>query len=306
MQADLIKLYCDVAEQGSFSRGAEMNGVTQSAASQRINGLEKDLGNVLLLDRTKRPLVMTEAGKLFFQEGRRLLERYEQLLKRVKEIRGQMAGQLRIAAIYSAGIDLLNQVREDFDKLHPSAEVEIDYLQPDRVYDEVKAGKCDFGILSYPERWRGLASIPLRDERMVVVCLPDHPLASRQVIHPADLDDARLVSFDLALPIGRRIEAYLKLHDATPEITGHLDNVDTIKTYVRDLGAVAILPDRTVWREVDRGLLAAVRLEPPLVRPIAIVHLKNKSLGLLARTFCDYLLKHNAAKRADLGATTTA
>jgi DNA-binding transcriptional LysR family regulator len=87
-----------------------------------------------------------------------------------------LRGEVTIAAIYSSGIDLMNQVKAAFEREHPRADISITYLQPDAVYDSVRHEQCDIGILSYPQRWAGVAWIPLREEVMAVVTRAGHPL----------------------------------------------------------------------------------------------------------------------------------
>src|SRR5690606_18096178 len=123
---------------------------------------------------------------------------------------------------------------------------------------------CDLGILSYPERWRRVGGISLRDEPMAVVCRPEHELAQRGRVEAADLAPFEMVTFDQDLPVGRRIRRYLREHGASPRVVAWFDNIDTIKNAVAVTDRFAILPTRTVSREVAAGDLATVRLEPEL------------------------------------------
>ena len=75
-------------------------------------------------------------------------------------------------------------------------------------------------------------------------------------------------------------------------MSGEFDNVDTIKTYVAETGVAGIVPWRTVQREVRAGTLAAVPLEPALVRPVAVVYPRHVERGPLVRAFADYLIEH--------------
>ena len=143
----LLRLFCDVARYQSFSRAAEEHGVTQSAASQRIGALEKDLG-VTLIDRSVRPLGLTTAGELFYKEAANIVRRYENLVQKIAHLQRQPSGHVHVDAIYSAGIDLLNHVHAAFVKQYPQVAVSIEYKQPEEVHDAVRAGRCDLGIVS--------------------------------------------------------------------------------------------------------------------------------------------------------------
>ncbi len=308
MPLEMISLFCDVAEAGSVSRAAEARNITQSAVSQRMMALEKELG-VRLIDRSHRPLQLTEAGQVYYNGCRKIVDQYEGLCAQLRRPGAALRGEVTIAAIYSAGIDLLNRVQSDFESAHPQTQVLIHYLQPDAVCRRVRDRLCDFGILAFAQRWRDLASIPLRDELMVVVCHPQHPLAGRESVHASDLDGQPLVMFDAHLPVRRRLVSYLKSHGAAAEVAASFDNIDTIKTYLAATrSAAAILPRRTVGREVAQGLLKQVALAPTFTRPLAVVHDRDRPLGPLARSFIETLKARSSDAEAEkpAAATTTA
>jgi len=288
MQLDAIQLFCDVARTGSFSRGAGMHGITQSAASQRIMALERDLG-VTLIDRTKRPLELTGRGTVYQRGCEDIIGRYEQLKQQVTAMAGQISGTVHVAAIYSAGIDLLNQVAEDFQREHPQVEVVVQYRQPARVHEQVKSHAVELGILSYPDRWGDLYARPLRNETMVVVGRPDHPLAGGEALAPADLAGQPLVGFESSLPIADRIAEYLRRHGVAPQLSHTFDNIDTIKSYLTWSEEVAILPQRPVRHEVEQGQLTAIPLRPKLQRPVTIVTDPQRPLSAPAEAFAEAL-----------------
>ncbi len=293
MQIETIKLFCDVAEHRSISRAAALHEITQSAASQRLMALERDLG-VQLIDRSTRPLQLTAAGDLYHRGCRDIMDRYEKLQRQTAALHQvpALTGEVRIASIYSAGIGLLNQIIRTFRREQSRCRVQIEYQHPEVVHDRLLHDQCDIGIISYPHRWRGLSSIALRDEAMVLICRPDHELAGREAVRPADLVEQPLVAFDNHLPIRRHLTGYFREVGIAPNIAHRFDNVDTIKTYVSETPTVAIVPGRTVMRELEQGILAAVRLEPALSRPIAIVYHKGRELPPAVQAFADFLLKH--------------
>lgn len=290
-----LRLYVDVARCHSFSQAATLHGITQSAVSQRIGQLEKRLG-VRLLDRSSRPLALTEAGQLFLTGAEDILERFERLEGRISAISDPSLGYVQVAAIYSAGIDLLQQVVQAFSTRHPRVRVEIVYQRPDEVYRRVLDRECDLGLVSYPQRWRKVEVLPLREEVMVVVCHPGHPLAGHSRLHAADLSSYEMITFDTDLPAGRRIRQYLKDHGATPRIVHCFDNIDTLKTAAAVTDRFSILPRRTVRKEVEAGTLRAIELQPHLTRPIGIIFRpRGKNEGAFSpatQTFVDFLFEY--------------
>ncbi|MEM9915048.1 MAG: LysR family transcriptional regulator [Planctomycetota bacterium] len=290
-----LRLFSDVARCHSISLAAEMHGITQSAASQRINQLEKRLG-VTLLNRAVRPLELTDAGKVFLAGVGDVLQRYDRLERAVMARADRPSGVVRVSAIYSSGIDLLRQASESFEQKHPQITVQIAYEKPDAVYASVMEGRADLGLLSYPERFKKVGVIALRDEEMAVVCPPNHALARQTTVDAQQLSGQEMVSFDTDLPVGRRIAQYLKQHDATPVTAHSFDNLDTIKSAVAATDRFAILPQRTVRHEVEAGTLAVVNLTPRLIRPMGLItprpRKQHAALPPATAVFVDFLTHH--------------
>src|ERR1700733_1686530 len=97
------KLFRDVAHARSLSRAAAMNGISQSAATQHIQELEKRLG-IQMLDRSTRPLGLTAAGKLYAELCRDVLRREEDFMVALDGVKTDVDGTVRIASIYSIGL----------------------------------------------------------------------------------------------------------------------------------------------------------------------------------------------------------
>lgn len=309
---DALRLYADIARLRSLSQAAVRHGITQSAASQRMAHLEKDLG-FALLDRSVRPLGLTPAGRVYLagvQEALAALDNAEAQAKALIAERGsaaeprplrlQVRGEVQVAAIYSAGMELLTGLIEAFEKTHPGVTITVDYQKPDATHRAVIEGRADFGIVSYPERSPALRILPLREEPMGLVSPPQpastaHALAMGAAggVRAADLVEVAMLGFDLNLPIGRRIERHLKQHGCDDPLIEHrFDNIDSVKSAIFATGLPAILPLRTVGREVAQGALRAVPLIPKLVRPVAIITPKDTSLmSPAAKAVLEELLK---------------
>ncbi len=292
-----LRIFCDVADLRSFSRAAELHGITQSAVSQRIHHLEERLGTKLL-DRSKRPFVLTPAGDLVAREGRELVARYDTLARSVARLDPERGGSVRVHAIYSAGIALLNQLRTEFQRRRPELDVQIEYEPPAAVAESVRTGRCDFGIVSYPEQWPGLQSRPLREEPMCLACGVHHELAGEERVRAADLDGRELIHFTHELPAARHIRSYLVENGADAVLAQRLDNIDTFKSMLQATDYAAILPLRTFLAEVRAGLLAAVPLEPSLERPMGIVYARRR-LRAAARDFAAFLVENAGPLTAD-------
>ncbi|MBI2204883.1 MAG: LysR family transcriptional regulator [Candidatus Rokubacteria bacterium] len=289
MHLETLRLYCDIVRHRSFSRGAEEHFVTQSAASQAVAQLEGQLG-VPLIDRTKRPLVVTPEGTTFFEACREILGAWDKARADVGAVKARVDGTVRVAAIYSLGLHDVSRHMQRFHALYPDARVQLDCLHPHKVVDAVTSGAADVGIMSYPPAMRSLSTVPLRDEPMAFVCHPRHRLARRRTVRPADLNGEAFVAFDPELTIRRAIDRALRQANVKVNIVMAFDNIETIKQAVIIAAGVTILPRHTVQNEVGVGALSVVPLAiPELVRPVGIIHRRQKPLSPAVSRFIQLL-----------------
>jgi DNA-binding transcriptional LysR family regulator len=184
----------------------------------------------------------------------------------------------------------MSQYVDRFTTEHPHARVHVDYLHPDRVYEKVRDGTADFGLVSCPRHSRQWDIVPWREEMMVLVCSPAHPLAQLKSIRPQDLEGEKFIAYDRNLPIRRHIDRFLRKHKVAVALAFEFDNIENIKQAVEVSAGVALLPDITVRREVHSGTLVAVPLSGSgLVRPMAIIHRRHHKLSSTALRFLDML-----------------
>lgn len=289
MHIKSLKVFCDVVRRRSFSRAARENGLSQSGASQLVQQLEERLA-VKLIDRSKRPFVLTTEGEVFYDGCRDLVERYDALEDQVRTLHQEVVGRVRVASIYSVGLHHMSRCIQDFLSRHPKANVRLEYLHPHRVYDAVENDTADLGLVSYPKSSRTMRAIHWRVEPMVLVCAPRHRLAGESSVAWSELQGEKLVGFDSDLTIRREIDSVLSSHGIDAQVVMEFDNIETIKRAIEIDAGVSLLPAPTVVREVETGSLVAVPLENnELVRPLGIIYRRGKQLNTTARRFIELL-----------------
>lgn len=293
MDLSQLHLFRDIVQTRSISRGAALNGVTQSAASQTLQELERVLG-VQLLDRSRRPLEVLPAGKLFYEFGRDVLRRHQEFLVGLEEVRGDAGGCVRIASIYSVGISEMTRLEAEFARRLPAAQLEVSYLRPEKVYQAVVDDRADLGLVSYPEPTREVIVLPWREEPMVIACAPTHPLASAGSIRSDDLTRVEFIGFDEDLPISRDIERFLREQGVRVRTVMRFDNIQSMKEALRLGHAVSLLPAPILRDEVAEGRLRAIPLEKPLSRPLGIIHRRRRTFTRAAQAFLDLLREPSA------------
>ncbi len=277
-----------------MSKGGAVCGVSQSAASQHVQEVERQL-SVALFDRSKRPLELTPAGKLYYDFCRDVLERHEQFELALEQLKGAVEGTCRVASIYSVGLSEMSRLQDEFSARHPAAHLHVEYERPDRIYESVRNGAADLGLVSYPLATREIAAIPWRVEEMHVAVPPAHLLAARDVVAPKDLEGMDYVGFDEDLPISREVNKYLRGQGVSVNQAMHFDNIQMVKEAVALGSGVAILPARTMRAEIAQGRLVAVKLNSPgITRPIGVVHRRRKKFNAATQSFLDLLLSSEA------------
>lgn len=289
MTFESLYLYCDVIRLGSFSSGAAAHHVSQPAASQAVRQLEEELGTQLI-DRTKRPFMVTPEGRAFFEACQNLLEAYEKAKAEVTGKRSLVTGTVRVAVIYSVGLQDMSRYVQQFTSRYPEAKVRLAYLHPDKVVEAVIDDEADLGILSFPRPHRSLTIVPWHSEPMVFVCHPRHRLARRRAVAVSDLSGEDFVAFERGLSIRKAIDRVLRQGGVRVHVVMEFDNIETIKQAIETRAGSSILPRPSVSREIDKRILAAVRLDTPdLVRPVGIIHRRQKRLTPAAVKLLEFL-----------------
>jgi DNA-binding transcriptional LysR family regulator len=284
-----LKIFCDLARSRSFSQAALMNGISQSAVSQVVHQLEMRLG-VRLVDRSTRPLDLTPAGKALSEGGRSILDQYAELEAAIRNGQVDWMSNVQVAAIYSVGLRDMSRYIERFSLSHPQTEVNIEYLHPHRVYEKVLQGTVDFGLVSFPRRTRELAFLPWREEEMLLACTPDHPLAANRTIRLSQISGCRYVGFDRDLVIRKKIDSFLRKRGVTVDVVLEFDNIENVKKALEVSGAVALLPEPMLQREVQSGVLSAIPLaDCRLVRPLGIIFRRHSKVSSTVSAFIDLL-----------------
>jgi DNA-binding transcriptional LysR family regulator len=153
------------------------------------------------------------------------------------------------------------------------------------VYEAVLDGDADLGFISYPDHRRDLTVIPWRDERMTVAVYPSHPLASRKMARPEDLDGQNFVAFDEEVIIRRELDRFFRESGVTVNTVMQFDNIQSIKEAVALGSGISILPERAMQAEVQQRRLVSVPLHAQLLRPVAVIHRRKKKLNLAGREF---------------------
>lgn len=285
MQIESLKVFCDLAETESFTRAAQINGVTQSAVSQQISSLERQFKS-LLIERSKKKFRLTREGQVLYEYSKQIIQTYESLFSKLQEIKNVISGAIRVATIYSIGLHDLPPYLKKFLKSYPTVNVHVEYRRSNQVYDDVLSNVVDIGLVAYPNKDPKLEVVALRKDVMVVICHPEHPFAKRKTVKLNELNGMKFIGFQPDIPTRQAIDRVLKESEVQVHHVMEFDNIETVKRAVEINAGIAIVPQGTVEQEIAKQTLMEVRLEDvQLHRPLAAIYKKNKVLSPAVKQF---------------------
>jgi DNA-binding transcriptional LysR family regulator len=285
MHLETLKVFCDVVETKSFSVAASQNYVTQSAVSQQIRMLEEKYGKQLL-ERTRGNVQLTPAGEILYQVSKEIVQRYQDLEARLQAVSKIVSGTVRVATVHSIGLYELSSQLKGFLRACPQVQLQLEYSRSTKIYDDALKGGIDLGIVAYPARRPGITIIPLREDRLVLECAPQHPLAKHRQVSVKKLAGEPLVGFERDIPTRKETDRVLRRHDIDTRYVMELDNIEIMKRVVEIGLGVALLPEHAVRPEVRGGTLAAVQMSDEVfTRQIGIIHRTGKHFSPAAAKF---------------------
>lgn len=297
MQLLLFRVFRDLAETASFSQAAERNAITQSAVSQQVKALERRFG-VKLIERGKKNFSLTDEGRVFLGAAREVLAVTDGLEARLRELREEVSGDVRLAAVLSVGLHELPAFTRQFTALHPQVRIHTDYMRSAEVYSAVLGGKVDAGFVAYPSARRGLQAEVLWRDRLVVVCAPSHRLARRSRVSLGDLAGERFIAFATDLPTRKAVDRAFRSAGIAIRPEREFDNIETVKRTVEIDAAVSILPETVLANERRAGSLVPVRISSPeMWRPVGVITRRNRAGSAALRRFLELLRGGNEAPK---------
>ena len=287
MQIENFKIFADLVETKSFSKSAKLNGITQSAVSQQARAMERHF-KTLLIDRSQKQFQLTREGQRVYESAKEVLHTYEKLLSELQEMKKVISGTIRISTIYSIGLHELPAYIKKFLHDFPAVNVRVEYRRSNLVYEDILHNAVDFGLVAFPVKQRQIEVLPFRDDHLVLITHPGHPLAKGGEIELKQLAAQKFIGFDPDIPTRKAVDQIFRDHKLEIEPVMEFDNIETVKRAVEIDHGIAIVPLATVLQETKQGTLAAVHFKgKDFTRPLAILHRKGRVLTPAMKKFIE-------------------
>jgi DNA-binding transcriptional LysR family regulator len=285
MNIESLKVFCDLADTESFTKAAQINGVTQSAVSQQITSLERTFKS-LLVERSKLKMRLTREGQVLYDYSKQIRQLYRDLDHKMQEVKDVISGSIMVSTIYSIGLHDLPKRLQKFMQTCPTVNVHVEYRSSNRVYEDVLSNVVDVGLIAYPLKDPKLVIVPLNKEPLVLICSPNHPFAELKSIKLKQLNGQKFISFDPDTPTRKALDKILDQHGVEVHHAMEFDNVETVKRAVEIDAGISIVPQSTVTQEIEKQSLALVEIsDGQFFRPTAAIYKKNRVLSPALKQF---------------------
>lgn len=283
----VLRAMIALAELRHFSLAAERCHVTQSALSQMIAKLERDV-NIRLVDRDRRRVILTPEGQRFVATARRVMAELEEISVDLHDSSHLRKGRVVVTAQPSLAAHWLPPIIAEFRERHPGIQVGLHDVTPDRALEQVRQRQADIALTARGPGLAGLQHRLLFHDKFAVVCARSHPLAKRKSISIAALEGQRFIRLIREGSIAQHLEQALR---EVPVVDSgiEVEQVATLAGLVaNDLG-ISVVPMASL-HYFDPHRVAALRLaEDSLSRPIYLVWRAAGELSPAAARFVDMI-----------------
>ncbi|MEJ6523919.1 MAG: LysR family transcriptional regulator [Opitutales bacterium] len=291
MHIQNFKTFCDLVETQSFSKAARLNEVTQSAVSQQLKAMET-FYDMLIIDRNQKKFRLTQQGSTLYKTFKEILTLYERLSCEIQEMRSVISGSIQISTVNSIGLHELPPYLKLFMQEFPSVNARVEYRRANLVYEDVLHGSADIGLVAFPVKHKELTIIPFATDELIVAMNPKHPLAGKENLAIEELKEVEFIAFEKDIPTRKATDEILRKAEVEVSIVMEFDNVETVKRALEINAGVAIIPKNTVANETERKQLVTSRLDHGKhIRPLSIIHKKNRMLTPALRSFIEKMLE---------------
>lgn len=266
----LLRYFVAVADERHFGRAAERLRMAQPPLSQQIRKLERQLG-VDLIDRTQRPIELTDAGKALYSEAQLCLVHGRRAFAAARRAATGRLGQLRIGALQGAVDGVLSYVMRAHRRENPDVRLELDELSTPEQIRQLIEHRLDIGFLRGPVDEPTLSVETLIEDPLAAVICDDHRLVKHRRIAPAQLADEPIILWARSASQNTYADVVqlFRQHKIQPPIADEVARIQTILALVASGAGIALLP--TSFINLNRHGVQFRPLHGPLPhRPLAL------------------------------------
>ncbi len=289
MDFELLQLFVDICDLGSFSKAAARHIVSQSAVSQRVAQLERRLGQSLF-DRKARPLTLTPPGQIVYDSARQLLAINAQMRAHLEDLQPMLSGPVRLGVIFSLALGPLRQMLRQFLRDAASVELHVTHGETYELAQNVLSGLIDLALVAYGEKSEGIQIEDIGVEPMILITPPgwkDFPACPVPAMH---LNHRPVVTFPHHSPTRRAIDEAFAKAGVNPDIVLEVANPVVLVEAVAAGRGCSLIPFSSAIGALDQGEVCYAECpELEFERPICLMMHRRRPRTRAVRALADFL-----------------
>jgi len=287
MNLNQLKIFYMAAKCGSLSAAAAALYITQPAVTKGIQRLQ-EYYEIKLFNRFGKRMALTDAGDALYSIAESLFEMENQAEESLRDFQQRKRGFLRILASESFGSYYLPFIITRFIHANPKIRVSVELLPTDLIVEKTATLANDLGFISYPVPHKKLAMREVLEDSYQIIVPSGHPLASKSVIEPGDLEGQALIVHEKGSAPRRSTEEFVRRHNINVSLPLELSDNEAMKTAVEEGIGIAVITRRVVSKELAMGTLKAIPLsDPAMTRKFYLIHHKDKYISRPLQSFID-------------------
>lgn len=242
------------------------------------------------MERSKGNVRLTQAGQVLYDAGKEIVQKYREIEDGIQTLSHSVAGTVRVATVYSVGLYELSSPLKRYLQTFPDVNIHLEYTRVNKIYEDVSRGDIDLGIVAYPSKRPQIRLTPFREDRLVLICAPQHRFASLRRLNIKKLDGENFIGFERDIPTRRALDRLFRRHGVKVQYMMEMDNVETIKRAVEIGAGIAIVPEPSVSLEVNNETLKVVHFSGEvLMRPLGLISKRGRRFTQATQKFIDFL-----------------
>lgn len=303
MNIQQFEVFRTIAQAKSFTKAAKILNFTQPAISSQVKSLEENF-NVTLFERGNTGVKLTEAGKIFYEYGEKILSIYAEMGTEIAKVSGHSKEFINVGASYTAGNYFLPSSIISFKELNPDVHIRLDIGHGQDIIENIRDRTIDIGVVegnlaNDPD----LEKIKIESNELVLIVPPRNEWLDKQTLTINDLIKEPFIAREEESSIRHFVDTYLKtigLSFADFNIVTEITNWEAIKIAVMRNKGISLVPYPVVKKEIDEGnLLQLDVVDLQLAWDMEVIIRANENFTGLKKDFLDFITHSDTLWKAE-------
>jgi DNA-binding transcriptional LysR family regulator len=291
-----LQVFEAVARHLSYTRAAEELHLTQPAVSIQVRQLEKSI-ELPLFEQIGKKVFLTEAGEELQHYSRAIAEQLAEAEAVIDELKGVHRGRLKITVATTANY-FVPSLLAAFNNRYQGVNIVLDVTNRSGLLKQLEFNETDIVIMGRPPSDHDLEFEPFRDNPLVIVAPPNHPLARRKRVPLSKLHDQTFLVREPGSGTRIAMERFFAERGLEVKTGMEVGSNEAIKQSVQAGLGLGLLSRDTLAMELKLKQLKILNVEGfPIMRSWYLVHRRGKRLSSIAQAFKDFLLSETPRQK---------